>query len=219
MSGFDNTYLNRQIATGMCNHIIAKVLECLDLMRQDCEHNKKKLANNETTIRDYLYWNYLNNDALMRGIGFDNFRFDSEVPENYVDDRPIGRVDLRVISFNDFRHRDRYFIIECKRIDGNSTLNREYIKEGIRRFIGNNSKYTSYYKMNCILGFVVRNIDIDQNVDSINSLLKSDYLDINVQSNLHPSIVPSTYISVHGKNEDEQMTLIHAFSICEKIIY
>lgn len=31
-------------------------------MRQDCEQNSVKIANNEICIRDYLFCNYLNND-------------------------------------------------------------------------------------------------------------------------------------------------------------
>jgi len=218
MNGFNNTSLNRQIAAGILNHIVEKVLECFDLMLQDCEYKSEKIANNEIAIRDYLFCNYLNNDTVMRGIGFDDFMFIPEVPENYVDNRPIGRADLQVFSTERFRHRERYFIIECKRIDGNLTLNREYIDEGIRRFVGKMPKYTSYYKMNCMLGFVVKNIDISKNVDCINQLLQNDYSDIHVQDYLHAGPIPHTYISSHGEGGNERITLIHVFPNCTFVI-
>jgi len=218
MNGFNNTSLNRQIAAGILNHIITKLLECFDLMRQDCECNSVIIANNEIAIRDFLFCNYLNNDTVLRSVGFDDFMFISEAPENYVNNRPIGRADLQVFSIDRFRHRERYFIIECKRVDGNLTLNREYIDEGIRRFVGRMPKYTSYYKMNCMLGFVVKNIDISKNLDRINQLLQNDYSDIHVQDYLHEGTIPDTYISSHGEDETERITLIHVFPDCVSVI-
>lgn len=218
MNGFSNTSLNQKIAANILNHIIEKVLVCFDLMRQECERNSKKIANNELAIRDYLFCNYLNNDTVMQKIGFDNFRFYSEVPENYIDSKPQGRADLQVYSIDEFRHRERYFIIECKRIEGSLTLNRKYIDEGMRRFVGKMPKYTSYYKINCMLGFVVKEIDISANVDCINQLLKNDYSDIPVQDYLHTGSIPYTYISSHGKEGNECITLIHVFSKCASII-
>ena len=218
MSGFHNASLNRQMAWGILNDIVQKVLECLDLMRQDCECSSHKIANNEIKIRDYLYANYLNKDAVMRKIGFDNYRFESEAPENYLDSTPQGRADLKVYSIDDFSNRQRYFIIECKRLDGNLTLNREYIDEGVRRFTGEKPKYTSYHKMNCMLGFVVRNIDIDKNISRINKLLRNDYSDIPVKDYLQTGFVPHTYVSVHGENEEEKIELIHAMSNCASLI-
>jgi len=203
---------------GILNHIVQKILVCMDLMQQDCESNFHKIANNEIKIRDYLYANYLNNDAVMRKIGFDNFRFFSEAPENYLDSTPQGRADLQVFSIDDFSNRQRYFIIECKRLDGNLTLNREYIDSGIRRFIGEKPKYTSYHKMNCMLGFIVKNIDIDTNIARINQLLHTDYSDISVKNYLQAGFVPLTYVSVHGENEEEQIVLIHVMSNCTSLI-
>jgi hypothetical protein len=146
MSGFSSTSLNHQIAVGILNHIIEKMLECFELMRQDCERNSVKTSNNEICIRDYLFCNYLNNDAVMRAIGFDDFMFIPEVPENYVNNRPIGRADLQVFSTERFRHRERYFIIECKRVDGNLTLDREYIDEGIRALSENHPNTLHFIK-------------------------------------------------------------------------
>jgi len=218
LSGFKNTLLNRQIAFCSLNYIVVKILECFDLMQQDCESECRKIPNNENAIRDFLFSNYLNNDAIMESIDFQDFRFSPEVPENYVDSEPQGRTDLQVFSIDEFHHRERYFIIECKRIDGNLTLNREYIKNGIRRFVSTPPQYTSYYKMNCMLGFIVRAINVERNVDKINHLLENDYPDINVRDYLHIDTISGTYISSHGENEEEQITLIHAFPNCVSLL-
>ena len=154
----------------------------------------------------------------MQKIGFDSFRFSSEVPENYVDSKPQGRADLQVYSIDEFRHRESYFIIECKRIAGTLTLNRKYIDKGIRRFVGKTPKYTSYYKINCMLGFVVKEIDISKNIDCINQLLKNDYSDIHVRDYLYEGTIPRTYISSHGEEGNEKITLIHVFPNCAPVI-
>lgn len=218
MNGFSDSLLNQHIAIDILNHIVEKVLECFDLMMQDCSRNSHKIDNNETAIRDYLFCNYLNNDDVMRNINFDDFRFSSEVPENYVNSRPQGRTDLQIYSFDNFRFRERYFIIECKRIGGDLTLNRKYIDDGMCRFIGDKPKYTSYFKVNCMLGFVIKNIDIGENINRINSLLKNTYPNVPVQDYLHKWRIPNTYISSHGKAADTQITLIHAFPNCASVI-
>ena len=218
MSGFRNTALNRLIATNTLNFVVGKVLLCLEMMQRDCVMSSVKIPNREPDICNYLFSNYLNNDAIVKTIGLDDFRFFSEVPENYVNSIPRGRTDFQVFSIDEFRHRDRYFIIECKRIDGNLTLNREYINEGIRRFAYDDPKYTSYYKINCMLGLVIRDIDILANVAVINTLLQTDYSDVHTGAYLSVGTIPQTFISSHGLSEDIRIELLHAFSDCSKIV-
>ena len=83
-NGFADASLNNLIAVGILEHIIMKVIECVDMMRNDCESLSQRIKNHEPTIRDYLFDNYLNNDDVMNAIGCDNYRFHSEVPENYI---------------------------------------------------------------------------------------------------------------------------------------
>ena len=216
--GFANTSLNDLIAVGILKQIIMKVIECVDLMRNNCESLSHRIKNNEPAIRDYLFHNYLNNDDVMDAINLNNYRFHPEAPENYISNVPIGRVDLHVYSIDEFRHRNRYFIIECKRIDGTLPLNRAYIDEGIKRFVGDSPKYTSYYKTNGMIGFIVRNIDIESNVAHINDLMAKDYLDIPVHGYLLLDSLSKTYVSTHGCTENRQVTLIHAFPRIATII-
>ena len=218
MSGFKDASLNRLIAVKSLDFIVDKVLQCLEMMREDCAVYSKKIANNEIVIRDYLYCNYLDNDTVRQSIGLDTFIFIPEAPENYIDNKPVGRADLKIIGFETFRHSKRYFIIECKRIDGELTLNRKYINEGIRRFVGDSPKYHSNYGISCILGFVVKNIDISKNVDNINGLLRTDYSDIHVHEYLHAGTVQNTYISSHGLSDVNRVRLNHAFSDCSSMV-
>jgi len=210
MGGFGNAALNGLIAFNILNAVVDKVVACVDMMCRDCVSNAKAIDNNEAAIRDYLFTNYLDNDEIMEIVGLGNFRFQSEVPENYISNRPIGRVDLQVYSVEEFRHRKRYFIIECKRVDGKLNLNRAYIDDGIRRFVGEKPRYTSYYKANCMLGFVVKDIDIDSNVDRINKLLENKHIDIPVHKYLQIQPQRNTYTSHHGCFE-QRIILIHAF--------
>lgn len=94
------------------------------------------------------------------------------IPEN------TGRIDIRVMPVNPFISDDAYYILECKRLDakrqtGTSGLNAEYISEGICRFVS--EKYSSYYKVNGMIGFVIEPMDLQDNVASINTLLLSQY--------------------------------------------
>ncbi|MGW9530933.1 hypothetical protein ACWHAM_25070 [Paenibacillus terrae] len=65
-----------------------------------------------------------------------------------------------------------YHIVECKRIDGTTTLNQKYITEGVKRFFSPapQPKYSSYYLQNIMFGYVVQVIDIHENADKLDKL-------------------------------------------------
>ncbi len=115
--------------------------------------------NNENEIRDRLLFDYLNNNLLRDKFELLDFLFDPEVPVNN------GRSDIKVQTKDTFIDTDAYYIIECKRLDGYSTLNKEYEKNGINRFLS--SKYPSHYRINGMIGFLVKEIDIDKNINKI----------------------------------------------------
>ena len=79
MNGFKNATFNNKIATSILNHIISIVLACFEKMMDDYKMNNIKITNNESVIRDHLFNNYLNNDEIMKNMGFDNFRFFSSI--------------------------------------------------------------------------------------------------------------------------------------------
>lgn len=183
MRGFKNSTLNRSVAQGILKDVLSKVLVCCEMMQNDCMAHSITLNNLEEDIRDYLFVNYLNCDDIMEQVGLSEFRFFSEVPENYKNSKPKGRTDLQVISMNMFKYRKKYFTIECKRIDGSKLLNRYYIENGIKRFVLPNPLYPSAFATNCMFGFVVKNIDIDANTQKISKLQTDEYKDIGSKAN------------------------------------
>ena len=147
--------------------------------------NKRKVpSNNENRIRDILL-EYLNDTEIRQKTCFiEGYRFDKEVDEGR------GRVDIKIISINDFENFEAYFIIECKRLDGTKTLNDKYKTEGIDRFVA--KKYSSYYGVNGMIGFVVKKIDIDKNINKI-----GDFFEIIENNKLYKSIHNANLVLYH----------------------
>jgi len=137
-----------------------KLLNSIYACYKEMLSNKINVPNNdENEIRDRLLFDYLNNNLLRVKFKLLDFLFDPEVPVN------SGRSDIKVQTKDTFINTDAYYIIECKRLDGYSTLNKEYIKNGINRFLS--GKYPSHYRINGMIGFLVRKIDIDKNIEKI----------------------------------------------------
>lgn len=174
MSGFKNEELNSLAKKNIFNDLINYIFISLDNMKQVYMLKNEKIQNNEEMIRTHLVVNYLNNDKFRNSIGYGTLmlRFDVEVPENYKqgEETYLGRMDIRVTTPNFFKNSKDYYNIECKRIDGSKTLNNLFVKEGICRFVLENSKYSSYHNKNIMLAFVVKNIDIEQNINQINQI-------------------------------------------------
>lgn len=144
--------------------LITKIYLCYQLMLVD----KAELPyNDENGIRDILLFKYLNNNELRQRYGLINFLFDPEVPIN------SGRSDIKISTNNTFIDTSAYYVIECKRLDGEAKLNKAYIKDGINRFTTNyKSKDHKYYYpsndgINGMIGFVIKNININDNMVKI----------------------------------------------------
>lgn len=213
--GFTDKVFNSNMANNMIKDIIGKVLLCSALMVKDCKGKGEKISNKEEDIRDYLYCNYLNNGDVLRESGLSMFRFFSEVPESYINNKPKGRTDLQVYSKDSFEYPERYFTIECKRIDGSKKLNRFYLEKGVERFTDiNGPLYPSYFKRNCMFGFVVKEIDIDLNTKKINKLQNEEYPNINVKSEIESITIKqeytNTYLSSYSVN-NSTIDLYHLF--------
>lgn len=171
MSGMLNRcFLNALYRTDF-DKIVAYILYICDLMVEDHENNNLKLPNDENKIRSIMLEEYMNkhkNECGMLG-----YRFEPEVLENYAGaGKYKGRVDIRILLKSDFEKEDAYYIVECKRIDGTSGMNKKYVKEGIARFI--TQKYSSYYGRNIMLGFVVKKIDVASNTKLIEEIQNAD---------------------------------------------
>jgi len=167
--------------------ILSKIVICYYLMIDD----NVRLSNNENEIRDVLLLNYLKNNNVRNKVGIVNYLFDREVPE----DIGTGRTDIKIQTINTFSDTSAYYIIECKRLDetnlnGTTGLNAKYIENGICRFIANS--YSTHYKINGMIGFIVQSLDISANISCINNLLEASYKQ---QTNTTTELTNSSIIS------------------------
>ena len=173
-------------------------------------------ANDENKIRDILYNRYLNNNKLRNALKLIHYSFDCEVAEYSKDGELVGYLDYKISTENTFIETEAYYIIECKRLNnktltGTSGLNGEYIKNGILRFVIR--KYTSFYGLNGMIGFIVESMDIDGNIQNINMLLENDFKHSNTKDKLEPAIFIDnfkfSYSSLHEDIEGNKIKLFH----------
>lgn len=164
MGGFQNQSLNEDFKQRFCDIINTALIKACKLIVEDCIKHHSFIQNHEEKLRTHLLENYLEDTAARSILGLENvpIRFQPEVSVNYNSETNtyIGRTDIGVFSSNWLSNRKDYYIIECKRIDGTSSLYQKYVDEGICRFIGDTPKYPSYNNRNIMLGFIVENIDI-----------------------------------------------------------
>lgn len=179
--------------------LLSKIISCYNLMLTD----NVSLSNDENSIRDILLINYLNDNSVRRKVELTDYLFNREVPES----KTIGRTDIKIETQNTFQDTDAYYTIECKRLDasnatGATGLNAKYIQNGISRFVS--KTYSTHYKTNGMIGFVVQTMDINKNITAINGLLKGT---ANTTRELfNRSIVSDfdySYCSTHSLDGDE----------------
>lgn len=197
-SGFvyNNTFYNSEF-----EQILSKIIICYQLMIEE----GVIVCNDENKIRDALYLNYLNDNVVRGEIGLKDYYFDRETRE----DNTKGRTDIRVLTTYSFEDTSAYYIIECKRLNstnvtGRTGLNAEYVNSGIVRFTS--ASYSSYYKTNGMIGFIIEPIKIDQNVIYIKQLIEGNTEIITLQNISHKRIVENfdySYISIHTIKSDK----------------
>lgn len=212
--------LNRNILEALYRANFEKItnyiIDICELVVEDYEKKQLKLPNDENKIRSIMLEEYLK--TQKDSYGMSDYRFELEVPENYVGNgQHIGRVDIRILLKSDFEKEDAYYIIECKRIDGTSNLNKKYVEEGIARFV--TEKYSSYYGRNIMLGFVVKKIDISANAQLIEGIQNAD-LDQHMHGNFQ--LVKSDNLTESYKCmyqiQSGELELRHIFSDYSDII-
>ncbi len=181
MRGFKNIAFKQKRIDGIFNDLKDKILLCCERMHYELSINNKTIQNDENKIRNYLVEQYLNNNGIRKEFGLIAFLFTPESPERYDEktNKYIGRIDIKIahqqFTFNDTAS---YFIVECKRLDGEYYLNQEYVINGISRFVSDFdtqngcTKYSCYYK-NYMLGLIIKGIDIDNNTININGIQRS----------------------------------------------
>lgn len=216
MSGILNKNILEALYRANFEKITNYIIDICELVVEDYEKKQPKLPNDENKIRSIMLEEYLK--PQKDSYGMSDYRFELEVPENYVGNgQHIGRVDIRILLKSDFEKEDAYYIIECKRIDGTSNLNKKYVKEGVARFI--TEKYSSYYGRNIMLGFVVKKIDISANAQLIEESQNAD-LDQHMHGNFQ--LVKSDKLTESYKCmyqiQSGELELRHIFSDYSSII-
>jgi len=183
-----------------CNQEFEDILAGIITCYHSIISNKIPLpSNDENHIRDIILYEYLKNKKFKdEHYPLYNYQFDLETFEK------DGRVDIRILSINPYLGDYEYYIIECKRLDnknqdGISGLNGKYISEGIVRIVS--GIYPTYKKTAGMIGFIVAKINIDQNIKSINRLLK---------------ILSNT--NVQQELKKKEISLVFDFSYCSSHI-
>ncbi len=188
--------------------ILSKITVCYHKMIVDYS----TIENNENAIRDILLLKYLKNDKIREEIGLINlYNFEREVQE----DESKGRTDIKITTRDILKKTKAFYTIECKRLDninttGTSGLNAEYISNGIERFTS--KKYSSYYRVNGMIGFIVEKLDIHQNIENINTILE-----VNKTVDTTKKITKSTFIkdfeyhyqSEHIDKDNQKLRIYH----------
>jgi len=216
VSNYD--YINKNYAKEF-QRVLRGIYVCYKKMLKD----KVKLPNDENKIRNCLVIDYLRNDRIRKNIDLLGFQFEIESPE----DNTNGRVDIKICTLKTFVKSAAYYIVECKRLDnentkGNTGLNAKYIKEGIYRFV--TKKYSSYHRINAMIGFIVENMEIQKNKDNINFLLNklSDYNCKTTKYLSEEIFIPDFefhYSSEHKDIENKNIMLYHLMLDFSKLIY
>ena len=185
------------------HEILKYIIKSYELLIKD----NVQLTNNENPIRDILVENYLNHPVKREQMGIGCLIFNREPAENMAK----GFVDIKVQTMISLNNPKAYYIFECKRLDGSSDLNKKYIKNGIMRFVC--EKYSSYYGLNGMLGFEVRNFNTLDNIEKINKLSISKYPEANVVKKIIPIIIIKSfkysYISEHRTVSSGKVELYH----------
>ncbi len=196
---------------GNFEFIMSQVYECCALMLADFATDK--IPNDEVEIHTRLYNDYLENNEILSKLGLKNYFFDFEVSLiNPIGYTTPSRTDIKVYHNKD-RETDRkaYNIVELKRIDGKTRLNKYYITGGIQRFTS--LQYPAFFGVFGMIAFVVKSININNNVTKINNLLNKNYkADINTQKLLTQShLSNSWYESAHKDTSGKDLKGYHQF--------
>lgn len=221
MAGFGDIKINSLVNEDVFEKISSYILLCCNEMSKDLENVGNKIQNNENRLRDHLLECYLDDAFNRRKNNMMSFHFMSECPENYdcKESKYIGRVDIKIVGQNEwFANSDAAYFVECKRLDGNKKLNNEYVINGIARFVVQPPQYSSYYSKNYMLGFIVKDIKIDDNVKKIEEI-QNKSIDINNKSGLIKS-VENNYYEYDCKYDVDCKTieLKHIFTDFTKVV-
>jgi len=193
-------------------NILTGITTCYRMMVKD----KVPAPNDENKIRDILYNNYLNNNKIRNISKLTYYIFDCEVAEYDKNGNSTGFLDYKISTLNTFIESSSYYSIECKRLDnqnltGDTGLNAKYIENGIMRFV--TEQYLSHLGINGMIGFVVEQMNISDNIKNINMLLKNKFKHTNTKKKLtYVDFIKDfkySYFSAHEDIEEKEIKLYH----------
>ena len=175
------------------------------------------IENHEEKITGRLYVDFLDDDIFREKMNLGDYHFHPETPSYNENYKQIGYSDMKVRvtkKINGFMNTTKAdYIIECKRLDGGLSLNREYLAEGIIRFI--TEKYTAKNKHNvsAMVGFLVKKFDIAKNIAKINQLAIDEKININSISPIAPFKISDSftesYYSQHTTVSGKKAEIYH----------
>ncbi|WMX15268.1 hypothetical protein [Aureispira sp. CCB-E] len=188
--------------------LLSKIINCYQMMIED----DVSLRNDENSIRDVLLLSYLKDNMIRRKLSIMHWQFEREVQEKHS----VGRTDIKVTSVNNLLNQEAYYTFECKRLDDKNLsktygLNGKYIKDGIKRFT--DKYYLSHYRVNAMIGFVVKKININTNILEINKLLKGSFSQIKTETNLVQSDIVKGFEHLYESNhldiDNDRLKIYH----------
>lgn len=169
----------------------------------------------ETFLRNILVEKYLK--KYKSDFKLDSLSFYSEVGEISTDYKTIRFVDIHVSNpMGIMGEEDIFFAFECKRLDGYSAKNKEYINNGLYRFI--NGKYARTMPLAGMVGFVQgfkKGSNMNSLVADIKNILDNHKI-IRTKKNFIPYKIDGkfkhSYFSQHKrKNKLCNIDLYHLF--------
>lgn len=212
---FRPSLIQQKLWTTRREHYIA-VFENALLMLRQCE----KLPIDEPALVRKLYFTTITARRAIDPKGrFSSPRFeaqnlpdpDSEKIEGFEHKRP----DIQWVhddeSASDDRHREKSFVIECKRL-GQTTasrwnLNEQYVVSGVHRFRSEEWKYGLHMSEGMMIGFV-QDMDLPQILNVVNSHLTSASL----PHLIHASPLSAAGVS-HLRHDFERLFPLSPFTL------
>ena len=193
----------------------------LQLLVFSCEkmilEKKIKLnSSQEDNLRNLFVIEYLRKNKDKFGIMDLYFNCGGESVDKDNNYKTLGRVDINISVPNTLCSEDKIFIFECKRLDGYSSKNKEYVNNGLFRFI--EGKYSKKMPLAGMIGFVQgfkKNSNMNSLVVGINDILNK-HKTIKTTKNLTLYKIDKkfkySYSSQHKRNKSlPKIDLYHLF--------
>lgn len=190
--------------------------------RQMISNNETLTSDHETYLRNVLVKKYLRDKEAKQKYKIGYLGFEIEPGEIDIINQTVGFIDVKVTNLGnkDLLDEDEYYSIECKRLDGSTTKNNLYIKEGINRFV--QSKYSGQMPFASMIGFIENGISTQIKTE-INHILNQDKI-FKTNSVLTEYLVEhdfnETYISKHERKNSQfdKIDIIHFMFDFQRLI-